>query len=235
MNAKSILEELKPLGRDSYKKILFNHGVKEPCYGVKIEDLKKIQKRVKKDYQLALDLYDTGVYDAMYLAGLIADDAKMTRKDLQHWVKNAHGGALSGTTVPSVAASGPHGWDLALEWIDSKDECVAGAGWGTISCIVSIKNDADLDLTKLKQLLQRVEKAIHQSPDAVRYQMNAFIIAVGCYVQSLTEAALQAAERIGPVTADLGNNACEVPSAPDYIRKVEKRGTIGKKRKSAKC
>ena len=45
--------------------------------------MKKIQKRVKMDYQLALDLYDTGIADAMYLAGLIADDAKMTRKDLQ--------------------------------------------------------------------------------------------------------------------------------------------------------
>jgi hypothetical protein len=28
---------------------------------VKIGDLKKIQKRIKKDYRLALDLYDTGV------------------------------------------------------------------------------------------------------------------------------------------------------------------------------
>ena len=63
MTAKAILEEIKPLGRDSYKKVLFNHGVKEPCFGVKIEDLKKIQKRIKKDYRLALDLYDTGIYD----------------------------------------------------------------------------------------------------------------------------------------------------------------------------
>ena len=34
------------------------------------------QKRIKMDYQLALDLYETGNYDAMYLAGLIADDAR---------------------------------------------------------------------------------------------------------------------------------------------------------------
>src|SRR6476646_7855449 len=82
MTVQEILAEIKPLGRDSYRKVLFNHGVAEPCYGVKIEELKKIQKRVKMDYQLALDLYETGVYDAMYLAGLIADDAKMTKKDL---------------------------------------------------------------------------------------------------------------------------------------------------------
>ena len=74
--------------------MMFNHGVKEPIFGVKIEDMKKIQKRIKKDYQLALDLYDTGIYDAMYLAGLIADDAKMTKKDLQHWVDKA--------TYPSI-------------------------------------------------------------------------------------------------------------------------------------
>jgi len=34
---------------------------------------------------------------------------------------------------------------------------------------------------------------------------------------------------------DMGNTSCQVPFAPDYIRKVQKRGTIGKKRKSAKC
>ena len=38
------------------------------------DDLKKYQKRIKKDYQLSLDLYDSGVSDAMYLAGLIADE-----------------------------------------------------------------------------------------------------------------------------------------------------------------
>jgi 3-methyladenine DNA glycosylase AlkD len=78
MTASEILEELKPLGSDGYKKVMYNHGAKEPFLGVKIEELKKIQKRIKRDYRLALELYDTGVYDAMYLAGLIADDPKMT-------------------------------------------------------------------------------------------------------------------------------------------------------------
>ena len=49
------------------------------------------------------------------------------------------------------------------------------------------------------------QRTIHQSPNVVRYQMNAFVIAVGSYVQPLTAAsALQVGEKIGPVTADLG-------------------------------
>ncbi len=100
---------------------------------------------------------------------------------------------------------------------------------------MALKDDSELDLTELKRLLQRVQKTIHQAPDVVRYAMNSFIIAVGSYVKPLTELAIQFGENIGPVTADLGNNRCEVFSAPDYIRKVQKRGAIGKKRKTVKC
>src|SRR5882672_12229533 len=115
MTAKEILDELKPLGRESYKRVLINnHGVKEPCFSVAISELKKFQKRIKKDYELALDLYDTGNYDAMYLAGLIADDARVTKKDLQGWVEKAYGGALPGYTVPWAAAGSPHGKAMAL-------------------------------------------------------------------------------------------------------------------------
>ncbi len=236
MTAKEVLDELKTLGSASYKKMLFNnYGVKEPCFGVKIGDLKKIQKRIKKDYQLALDLYDTGNYDAMYLAGLIADDARMTKKDLRRWVGKAYAGALPGATVAWVSAGSPHGQELALEWIESADCLVAAAGWATLSGLVAIKDDTELVLPELKRLLQRVKRTIHKAPDAVRYEMNGFIIAAGSYVKSLTELAIQNGEKIGPVTADLGNNACQIPFAPDYIRKVQKRGAIGKKRKTVKC
>jgi len=104
INAQDILDELKPLGSESYVNILRKHGINGPCYGVKIEYLKKIQKRVKTNYQLALDLFDTGVYDAMYLAGLMADESKMTKKDLIKWVNNAGSAMLCGYTVAWVAS-----------------------------------------------------------------------------------------------------------------------------------
>ena len=80
------------------------HGAREPFYGVKVEDLKKLQKRIKKDHALALALYDTGNSDAMYLAGLIAEPAKMKKADLQRWVKNAYWHMLSDCAV-ALAAS----------------------------------------------------------------------------------------------------------------------------------
>ena len=235
MTAEEIVEQIKPLGKESYRKVLRNHGIPEPMFGVSVEELKKIQKRVKKDYQLALDLYNTGIYDAMYLAGLIADDLKMTKKDLRQWVEKANCSTICGNTVAWVAAEGKHGREMALEWIESPKEGVAASGWATLSGLVALTDDSDLDLAELKRLLSRVLKTIHEQPNRVRYAMNGFVIAVGSYVQALTDLALQTAAKLGPVTVDMGGTACKVPSAVEYIQKVQKRGSIGKKRKTVKC
>jgi hypothetical protein len=236
MTAAQLLEELRPLGKESYKRVMCrNHGVPEPCFGVPISALKPIQKRIRKDYQLALDLYATSNYDARYLAGLIADDARMTRSDLQNWVEHAVGGCLVGTTVPSVAVGSPVGLDLAREWLESPEPRIAAAGWATFAMAVSVRPDAQLDLVELRGMLGRVERTLPHSPDLVRYHQNSFVICVGCYVVALTEAALEVGRRLGPVTADLGANACQVPGIEEYIGKVAARGALGKKRKSAKC
>src|SRR5687767_7251466 len=102
MTKEQVMNELKKKGSESTKRIFLNHGASEPMYGVKIADLKIIQKQVKKDHQLAMELFDTGNYDAMYLAGLIADESKMSKKDIQQWAENSQSSGISEYTV--------HGW-----------------------------------------------------------------------------------------------------------------------------
>jgi 3-methyladenine DNA glycosylase AlkD len=233
--AKSVLKELRALGAEGYRSVLRRHGARDPLFGVKISELKKFQKRFKHDHQLALDLYATGNYDAMYLAGLIADDQKMTKLDLQRWADEAYCPALSESTVAWVAAEGQHGWEMALDWLDSRNPAVAAGGWATLSCVIALKDDPDLDIRALQQLVQRVEKSIADQPDAVRSAMNRFVIALGIYVKSLTGEALETAKRLGTIVVDVGDTACKVPSATDHIGKARTRGAIGKKRKTVKC
>lgn len=236
MTATEILAELESLGSESYKRTMMkNHGVKEPVAGVKIADLQKIRKRLKVNHALALDLYATGHYDAMYLAGLIADDARMTRDDLRRWAGAAYGGALPGFTVPWVAAGSLHGWEMGLEWIECERPTLVLAGWSTLACLARMKPDAELDLEAWRALLGRVEATVHEVSDLARYGMNGFLIATGCGIAGLTDRVLEAAGKIGPLTADLGNNACQVPDAADFVSKVAARGGIGKKQKSVKC
>lgn len=235
MTAKDVLAELKKLGTEQTKKTFLRHGAREPYYGVKVGDMKVIQKRVKMDYQLALDLYDSGNSDAMYLAGLIADPKKMTKADLKKWVKGAHWSMIAGYTVPWVASESRFGRELALEWMDSNDDMLATAGWCTYASLVAIKPDEELDLAEIEKLLNRAKAEIGSAGNRTRYSMNNFVIAVGGYVAALTAKAKAIAKSIGPVEVDMGDTSCQVPLAYDYIVKIEKMGRVGQKRKSAMC
>ena len=143
MTTQEVLRELEGYGNAETKKIFFKNGAKEPFYGVKVQDLKKIQKRIKKQHELNIPVYSN--------------------------------------------------------------------------------------------LLDRVEKNIHKAENRVRYTMNGFVIAIGCYIKKLTEKACQVAKKIGKVNVDMGGTACKVPQATAYIKKVIDKGRLGKKRKKARC
>jgi len=236
MTSKQILDELKKLGSENIKKIFLKHGAKEPFYGVKVEDLKKVQKTIKENQQqLALELFASGVGDAQYLAGLMADGSKMNAKELQAWVEKAGWQMISEYSVAWVASENKDAWNLAMKWIDSPKPNIASSGWSTLGCVLALKMDVELNIPAIKKLLARIEKEIHKAPNRVRYCMNGFVIAAGSYVKELTQAAMDTGRKNGIVMVDMNGTACKIPYAPDYINKVKLKGGIGKKKKTVKC
>lgn len=230
-----VVAQLKSLGLDSYRNTMLKHGAQEPIFGVKIEEMKKLMKPYKNDLAFACALFDTGIYDAQYMAGLLADGGKMTEAQLQHWVEAANSHGIREYGVAWVTAESPYAMPLALAWIDSTNADIAAAGWCVLSSYIAVTEDTELDVTLLQKLLKRVESQIHQAPNRVRYCMNGFVIALGTYVISLSDAAIAVGQTIGKVNVDVGETSCQVPFAPDYIVKVVQRGSLGKKRKTTKC
>lgn len=235
MNFQELMTELEKLGTEQTKKTYLRHGAKEPLFGVKIGDMKKLVKYVKKDQQLALDLYASGNNDAMYLAGLSINPKNMTKEQLQNWAKQAYWYQLAEYTVAACAAESPYALELASEWIESENEMIACAGWNTYSNYLSITPDDQIDFSLMLDLLTRVEKEIHTERNRVRFNMNGFIIALGSFTKSLHNDAKIIAAKIGKVSVDVGNTACKVPYAPIYLEKVEIMGSVGKKKVTSRC
>jgi 3-methyladenine DNA glycosylase AlkD len=231
MTVNDILEELEQYGDENTKNTLIKHGTKEPFFGVKVADLKKILRKTKKNHELSLELFDTGNSDAMYLAGLMADEKKITKEQLNDWANKAYWYYLSEYSVPKVAAESRFGFELGKEWINSDLERVASAGWATLANYAGINDDHELDIDIYSDLLELVENNIHTAQNRVRYAMNGFVISVGTNIQELTEKAINIASKIGKVDVNVGGTACKVPLAKDYIDKTIKKGNIGKKRK----
>ncbi|MED3550027.1 DNA alkylation repair protein [Cytobacillus praedii] len=235
MTYEKIMKKLEELGSEQTKQIYSNHGVKEPYFGVKIGDLKKLVKYVKKDHELALKLYASGNHDAMYLAGLSVNPKIISIETLQEWAKKAYWYMAAEYTVAQVAAESDYALELARKWMKSEEEMIAVCGWSTYANYLSITPDEKLDIAEICSMLNQVKSMIHEERNRVRYVMNGFVISVGTYVTELKEEAKQVAETIGKVHVDVGNTACKVPLASDYIKKVEEKNRIGMKRKTCIC
>lgn len=233
---KQVMAALKKQGNPARIEVFQKHGApKDAMYGVSVADLKVIAKQIKGNHELALELYETGNGDAMYLAGMVADGSAMPKKLLDRWAKKANWQMISEYTVPWMASENKHGRALALEWMKSKKESVASSGWNTYSGIVAVTPDEELDLKEIEGLLKRIEDEIDDASDRVRYTMNGFVIAVGCYVVPLAKKAKALAKKLGKVDVQMGGTSCKVPLASEMITKVEQAGRTGRKRKTIKC
>ena len=91
-----------------------SQGASEPLFGVASGALKPIAKKMKKNQPLAEELYATGNYDAMYLAGMIADPKKMTPADFDRWIEKAYFHMISDFIVAVTLAE----TDIAQEVAD---------------------------------------------------------------------------------------------------------------------
>lgn len=233
----SIMAELKKKGSEKTRKIYARHGMAtERMFGVSIADLKVIAKTIKGQQALACDLYGTGNVDAMYLAGMVADGSQMSEKQLNGWAESAANlRMISEYTVPWVTVENPDARDLAIQWIKSKKEGVACSGWCTYAGLVAIKPDEELDLREIEGLLGTIVKEIKGAQNRVRYTMNGFVIAVGAYIKPLLKQAKTSAREIGAVSVHVGDTSCKVPTAIEYIEKIEALGRMGRKRKTLRC
>ncbi|MEJ1224017.1 hypothetical protein WAA86_14725 [Sediminicola sp. 1XM1-17] len=165
----------------------------------------------------------------------MADETKITKAQLEDWVDKAYWSYLSEYAVPWVTAETPFGFELGLNWIKSDEETTASAGWATLAYFAAVREDENLDLIAYGNLLDTVKKEIHSAQNRVKYTMNGFVIAVATYIEALTHKSQQVAKEIGKVTVDVGGTACKVPLATTYIDKVIDKGSVGKKRKTARC
>jgi 3-methyladenine DNA glycosylase AlkD len=233
----SVVANLRSKASEKTRAILIRHGSDaDRTLGVSVADMKAIAKGLKGQQELALKIYATGFLEAMYLAGMVANGAKMSKKELEGWAKGAHGmQMIAEYTVPWVAVESAHGRELAIEWIGSKTEHIATSGWCTYSGLVATNADDALDLAEIEGLLKKISTDIHKAPNRARHTMNNFVICVGSYVKPLNAQAKAAAKKYGAVEVDMGETACKVPDATAYIAKVEGMSRQGVKKKTIRC
>lgn len=235
MELQEVMSYLESKGSEQTRKIYTKHGAPGNFFGVKVADLKVIQKKEKINHDLAQQLYNTGNSDAQYLAGLIADPKSFSEKDFEHWANKAGWYMVSEYAVAWNLAESPLCVDICSKWIHGKNVKLQECAWAAISAHLIVASNDDLNKDFLLKLASKVELEIHDAANRVRYCMNGFIIALGGAFPELTVHCKEIGDRLGKVSVSMGETSCKVPVIRAYLENMEDKGRIGKKKKTVKC
>jgi len=231
-----VMQELAALGTDRTKKNYLSRGVREPLFGVATGAMKPLKKQIGVDQALADRLWDTGNYDAMYLAGMIADVAVMTESDFDRWIGSAYCSMLSDFVVAVTLAESALAQPLANRWIRSGDESRESAGWACYEWLLGWRPDSDFDPETVRGLLDLAAATIHGASPRVMRAMNNFVVAVGVSYQPLHDEALKTAGAMGPVESVSEDGVVKpLASAAEQICAAAEKGRLGFKRRAVRC
>jgi len=223
MSLADVMRSLQQAGSAQTRKTYTRHGATGPMFGVSFATLSTLQKRIRVDHPLALQLWDTGNVDARNLAMKIADPAVITSADLDRWARENPMG-MCGLYIASLAQESAHGAAKAKQWPASPNPKLQATGWTLIAGPPS-RDEHSPDETYGKHLTT-IERSIHAAQNEVKYAMNNALIAIGGRSAGLRKAAIAAANRIGRVDVDHGDTSCKTPDAVEYIGKMwERSGT----------
>lgn len=221
MNSKDVLAALKKLGKPQTAAIYKRHGSGDNVFGTLTSEIVKLQKKIKLNHDLAMDLWKTGNAEARILALQIADPNVLTKDDADRFAKDGPV-RFVGSYLCGLVARSPISAATMRAWMKSPDESTRELGYALLSH--RLKNDsASISDTDAEKVLDSIEKQIHRSPNWARYAMNNAVIAIGVFKPTLRSTAIEVAKRIGKVEVDHGDTNCKTPDAAPYIEKAAHR------------
>ncbi len=107
--------------------------VSKKVFGLSSPMIKALAKKVKKNHELAIELWETGIYESRILAGLIADPQKMNRELTDKWVNDFDNWAICDNTCSNIFDKINFRDEKIFEWAENDKEFVRRAAFATIA------------------------------------------------------------------------------------------------------
>lgn len=227
MNLTQVISLLKTnrneLGIQKWKQRSSSIGIKS--YGIGLTILRKLAKQIGRDHALALQLWESNVYDAQIIALLIDDPKQITREQAEMQVEHLNQGHLAHvfSSCGAPLANTPFVVELVSEWIYSKDMIRRSCGYGLLYEISkSKKKSAPNDSFFLKRI-EYISMSFISEHNTVQGSMGGALIGMGKRNARLNAAALKVAKTIGPIQFKSSGSNCEPLNVvkhltSDYIR-----------------
>lgn len=103
--------------------------------GVAVPDMRRIAKGIGRNHTLALELYQTGIPEAMMVASMIDVPAEVTDAQMEAWVVDFAAWDVCDQVCMNLFEKTPLTWQKIQDWSTREEEFVKRAAYALIACL----------------------------------------------------------------------------------------------------
>jgi len=180
-------------------------------FGIGLTQLRKLAKQVGKNHALALQLWESDVYDGRIVGVLIDDPKQMTREQVEAQVEHLDQGQLEHVFCSCGAplAKVPFVVELAEDWVKSEHPRRRSCGYGLLYELSKSKTKSAPDEIFFLGHLNHINQSYDEAPRPVQGSMGGALMGIGKRTAKLNATALKIARRIGPIEFEAESGNCE--------------------------
>ncbi|MFH1826251.1 MAG: DNA alkylation repair protein [bacterium] len=195
MKYQEIIKKLKSMGSKKNIEGMARFGINPRSnFGVGVTTLRSFARKIGKDHQLALQLWQSGVRDARILACFIDESDLVTEKQMDDWVKDVDSWDLCDTVCGNLFDRVPYAYKKVVQWSKRKEEYVKRAAFSLIAWLAV--HDKKRDDQSFIKFLPLIKKAALDERNYVKKAVNWALRGIGKRSLMLNKAAVKAAKDI---------------------------------------
>lgn len=162
--------------------------------GVSLPDLRKVAKGIKKDHQLALDLWATCIHECRVLASLVDDPKLVTPGQMDSWAADFYSWDVCDQVCGNLFDRTPYAIEKALEYSRSEKEYIKRAGFVLMAEFAV--HDKKANDEAFIQFFPIIEREAWDDRNFVKKAVNWALRQIGKRNKNLGKAAKECALRI---------------------------------------
>jgi 3-methyladenine DNA glycosylase AlkD len=150
------LAALKKLSSKRVLKGMSRYGLpQQNALGVSVSNIQKLAKKIGRDHELALGLWETGVYEARMLTAFVDEPARVTSAQMDRWCRDFDNWGIVDTLCFKLWDQVPHAWTKVRKWSTSRGEFQKRAAFALLGCLAL--HDEDAPDEKFLKMLPLIE------------------------------------------------------------------------------
>ena len=196
MKSKDIIDKIKSLKNPKNIAGMARFGIrpKSQVYGISMPEIRQMAKEIKKDHELALLLFKSGIHEAKMLATIIAEHEKITEKEVNEWVKLFDSWDIVDQCCMNLFWQSKICRKNIFEWVKSEEEFIRRTAFSLIA-VLAVKNK-EMKNAEFLKFFPLIKKYATDERNFVKKSVNWALRQIGKRNKSLNIEAIKLAHQI---------------------------------------